>query len=172
MTTRDITTANINALSGAVVRPIMFVRLDFDVTVRRYHTEIGNRTATHPDHGAETYIGVGDFGGIVGDLTENIGQAAQEVRIALSGINSDLITESLGDDYHLRDVDIMLGLDNASGQLVTDPVILWAGYMDKPGFTFDKGKADLIMTCESKLTLRRLPVTLPANTCFECRTLF
>jgi hypothetical protein len=152
MTTRDISAANISALEGSVVRPILFVRLDFDVTVRRFHTEIGPRTATHPDHGAEVYTGVGDFGGIVGDVTESIGSAPLEVRIALSGINSALITESLGDDYHLRDVDIMLGLDNASGSLVADPVILWGGYMDKPGFTFEKGKADLIMTCESKAT--------------------
>lgn len=152
MSTRDISAANITALEGSVVRPIVFVRLDFDVTVRRFHTEIGDRNATHPDQGSELYIGVGDFGGIVGDITESIAHAPQEVRIALSGINSDLITEALGDDYHLRDVDIMLGLDNASGQLITDPVVLWGGYMDKPGFTFDKGKADLIMTCESKAT--------------------
>lgn len=153
MATRDISAANISAIKDSVVRPILFVRLDFDLGVQRFHTEIGPRTATHPTHGAEVYTGVGDFGGITGDVTESIGNAPQAVRLALSGINSTLITESLGDDYHRRDVDIMLGLDNSSGQLVSDPVILWSGYMDKPGYTFSQGRADMIMTCESKATI-------------------
>jgi len=153
MSIRDISAANIAAIKSAVVRPIIFVRLDFDTGVQRFHTEIGPRTATHPVYGSETYTGLGDFGGITGEVTESIGNAPQAVRIALSGINGTLISESLAEDYHRRDVDIMLGLDNASGQLVGDPVVLWGGYMDKPGFTFEQGKADLIMTCESKATL-------------------
>lgn len=153
MSIRDISAANIAAVTGPVVRPIIFVRLAFDGGAQRFHTEIGPRTATHPVHGAEVYQGLGDFGGITGEVTESIGNAPQAVRLALSGINATLKSEALAEDYHRRDVDIMLGLDNASGQLVSDPVVLWGGYMDKPGFVFEKGKANLLMTCESKATI-------------------
>lgn len=155
MSTRDITQAYIDALRDAVVRPIVFVRLAFDGNVQRYHTEIGPITATSPTYGSEEYLGLGDFGGITGSIKESVSNAPQAVRVALSGLNSTLLTEALDEDYHRRDAEIMLGLDDTSGDLIGDPVVLYSGYMDKPDITLENGKSDLILTLESKATLEQ-----------------
>jgi hypothetical protein len=81
---RTISALNEGALNARVVRPILFLRLDFFTGVKRFHTEIGDRDAVHPIFGNETYTGVGDFGGISSNITESIAQAPQAVKFSLT----------------------------------------------------------------------------------------
>lgn len=158
MSTRDITTANINALNASVVKPVLFARLDFSSGVQRYHTEIGPKTAVHPVHGSESYTGVGDFGGIQGEAIESVSGAPQALRLALSGVNSTLINIALTDDYFRRDAEVMIGLEDATGTLIDDPVILFSGFMDKVDIALNDKIGTFVLTCESRgQNLRRAP---------------
>lgn len=152
--TRTISTANVNAMAAGTVRPILFCRLAFASGAVRVHTEIGPRVATHPIYGSETYNGVGDFGGISGNFVESISNAQEGIRLALSGVSSTFITAALNaSEYHHRDVDMMFGFDDENGDLVDDPVVLTTYYMDKCTITLGKGKADIVLQCESRASI-------------------
>lgn len=154
MSTRDITSATISALGLATIRPILFARLDFASGALRVHTEIGPRTVTHPVHGSEIYTGLGDFGGISGSFVESVGNAANPIKLALAGVNSSLAALALdSSEYHWRNVDLMFGFDDSDGQLVDDPVVLTTYYMDTCDLTLEEGRADIIMTCESRAAI-------------------
>jgi hypothetical protein len=149
---RDITTLNQNAILAQDVRPIMFARMAFSSGVRRLHTEIGSRTATHPIFGAESYIGIGDFGGMTSDIKESISVAPDSISIAISGVSSVFVDIALDDDYYRRDIELMFGFDDEDGVLLDDPVIVYSGFMDKAGISVGAGKAEITLTCESRAT--------------------
>lgn len=153
MSIRDISTLNQNATTARIVRPILFARLDFVSGVKRVHTEIGPRTATHPIFGAEVYTGVGDFGGITQAITESVSAAPYAVKLALAGVNATLMNHALTDDYHRRDAELMFGFDDENGDLLDDPVIVWSGFMDKVDIALAQGLSDIMLTCEYRATL-------------------
>ena len=150
---RNISALNETALNARVVRPIMFLRLDFLSAVQLFHTEIGPRDAVHPIFGSETYTGVGDFGGITSNIVESISQAPQGVKFSITGVKSSLIQTALTDDYHRRNADALFGFDDENGVLIDDPVIVWSGFMDKFDIVLGKDKGQMTLTCESRGTI-------------------
>lgn len=150
---RNISALNEAALNARVVRPILFLRLDFFSGVQRFHTEIGPRDAVHPIFGLETYLGLGDFGGISSNVTEDISQSPSAVKFSLTGVKSSLIQIALDDAYHRRDAEAMFGFDDENGELIDDPVIVWSGYMDKADIVLGKQTGEITLTCESRLTI-------------------
>ena len=155
MTTRDITATNQTATLERVVRPVIYGRFAFSSGVKRFHTQIGPRTAVHPVFGSESYIGVGDFGGITVDVVESVSNAAEAIKVSLSAINSGLVSDALTDDYHGRDVDFLVGFDDANGDLVDDPVELWSGYMDTVEIALSERTAEMTLTAESRALIGR-----------------
>ncbi len=149
---RDITAANETALLAQVVKLVYFARLDFSGGVQRMHTEIGPKTVVHPIHGSETYIGIGDFGGMTGSVVESVSKAPQSLRLGLTGVKASLITTALTDDYYRRDVEIMLGLEDEAGDLIADPEILFSGFMDVADMNLDRGLGQMSIVCESRGT--------------------
>lgn len=152
MTKRNISASNESATLGAVFRAVLFVRLNFAGGVRRMHTEIGPRTITHPIHGSELYLGLGDFGGLSSEVVESISGAPKSVKISLSGVTSALVTDAFTDDYFRRDADILIGLYDNAGALIDDPEYLFSGFMDKVDISLDDGLAQMTMYCESRGT--------------------
>ena len=149
---RTIAAANETALLAKVVKTVFFVRMDFSSGVQRFHTEIGPTTATHPIHGAEVYTGIGDFGGLQGDVVESVSGAPQAIRLSISGVKASLVNDALVDDYYRRDVDVMLGLEDTVGDLIEDPEILFSGFMDKVDIGLAEGLGQMVLTCESRGT--------------------
>lgn len=149
---RDIAAANETALLAQVVKMVYFVRMDFSSGVQRMHTEIGPKTATHPIHGAEVYTGIGDFGGITSAVIESVSKAPQTLQLSLTGVKASLITTALTDDYFRRDVEVMLGLEDTAGDLISDPEILFSGFMDTVNLTLDKDLGAMTLVCESRGT--------------------
>lgn len=146
---RPISVPNENALLARVIRPILFVRLDFSSGIQRYHTEIGPRTAVHPIFGSENYNGVGDFGGITSDVVESVSGAPAALSLTLSGVGP-ISNQIFVDDYHGRSIELMLGLDDESGTLIDDPEILYSGFMDKADFALREGESAITLVCEGR----------------------
>ena len=155
---RSISASNETASLDRVAKAVLFVRLDFASGVRRLNTEIGSKTVVHPVHGAEFYTGLGDFGGISSEVVESIIGAPQSLRISLTGVKSAFITDALTDDYYRRDVDVLIGLEDAAGDAIDDPEYLFSGFMDKVDISLSEGLAEMTMVCESRGTnLLRVP---------------
>ncbi len=153
---RAIDATNETAFLDQVVKAVFYARMDFSSGVQRVHTEIGPQTVTHPVHGAEAYIGIGDFGGITGSVVESVSGSPQAIRLSLTGVKASWINMGLVDDYYRRDVEIMLGLEDPSGDLVADPEILFSGFMDKIDMALNEGIGQMTLTCESRGTNLRL----------------
>ncbi len=149
---RDISAANEAALLGGNVRLVLFARLDFSSGVQRYHTEIGPLQATHPIFGSETYTGLGDFGGISGEIIESVAAAPQKVTLLITGADPTISDLVLLDDYHRRDAELMIGLFDDNNTLIDDPVIVFSGFMDTSSINLNAGLANISLTCESRGT--------------------
>jgi hypothetical protein len=149
---RDISATNETGFNQALVKMVFFARLDFSSGVKRFHTEIGPKTVTHPVHGSESYDGLGDFGGISKEVKESTAGKPIGVVIGLTGVDSALINDAFTDDYFRREGSIMIGLEDASGAMLDDPEVLFEGYMDKMEIAFVKGKANIAMSLESRGT--------------------
>lgn len=149
---RTISALNETALLQSNVKTVLFVRLDFASGVQRWHTEIGPRTAVHPIYGAETYTGIGDFGGLSSDIIESVSGAPQPLTMSLTGLDSSLINTALTDDYFRRDAEILLGLEDAAGDLIDDPIVLYSGYMDKVDVALQEGSGQISLNLESRGT--------------------
>jgi len=149
---RNISASNEAAFAEAYVKLVIFTRLDFSSGVKRYHTEIGPKTATHPIHGSESYEGIGTFGGINGAVKESTSGAPIGLTIGLSGLDSALINTAFTDDYFRREAEVMIGLEDANGDLIDDPEILFSGFMDKIDIAMQKGSASMSLQLESRGT--------------------
>lgn len=147
---RDINATNETALLQRVVRPITFARLDFSSGAERYHTDIGPRNATHPIHGSEVYTGIGDFGGIEGDVVETIKSVAETVNLTITGVDATKVNLAITDNFFMRDVEIMFGLLDESGDLVANPEVLFSGFMGKADIALEAGLGQIMLTCESR----------------------
>ncbi len=149
---RRISTPNEAGTLAAVVKPVVFARLDFSTGVQRFHTEIGPKTAVHPTFGSESYTGIGDFGGLSSDVSETVSGAPTNLTLSLTGLDASLINISLTDDYFRRSAEIMLGLEDGAGAPLDDPEILFSGYMDKIDVVLSAGFAQLTLNLESRGT--------------------
>ena len=149
---RTISSTNETATLAANTKIVIFVRLDFSSGVQRWHSEIGPKTATHPLYGAELYTGIGDFGGISSELKESTSGAPEPLQLAITGVDSSLINIALVDDYFRREAELMLGIEDAAGDLIDDPIILYSGYMDKVDAMVKQNLAQLMMNLESRGT--------------------
>jgi len=149
---RTISATNEAAFLSQYLRIVMFVRLDLSSGVQRFHTEIGPKIAVHPIFGSETYLGLGDFGGINGEVRESTQGSPIGISLMLTGVSASLVNKSFVDDYFRRDADVMIGLQNEAGNLIDDPEILFSGYMDTVNISFTKNNATIQMQLESRGT--------------------
>ncbi len=150
---RTLTTLNENATLAQVVKWVLYLRLDFASGVKRYHTEIGPETVTHPVYGAETYTGIGDFGGLVSDITESVDGNPERLQLGLTGVKSSLITDVLTDDYVDREIELMIEWRDTDDEAVDDPTILFSGYMDNVDIVLGPQLGMMTLSAESRGSL-------------------
>lgn len=148
---RGLSVANVSALDGVIVRPVVMVQLEFDEpTGTLYlHDDIGSITANDWDGVSRTWSGLGDFGGI-GKLEEGREISPYKVDLVLSGIDAAIASQVLTDDSVLRSVYILIALLNDDRELVDDPHPMWGGKIDDLQVAI--GSESVIkVTCESQL---------------------
>jgi len=152
MAKRSLNASNETATLSKQLKIVIFARLDFASGVQRFHTEIGPKTATHPIYGSELYLGIGDFGGISGEIKETTSNAPEPLRLSLTGLSASLTATAITDDYFRRDAELMIGFENDLGNLIANPEILYSGYMDKVDIVLQEDMAQLSLTLEHRGT--------------------
>ncbi len=126
---RGLSATNQTEVAKNHVQVVLMVNLAFD-TPAYFHTGIGNIT-----YGGNTYLGVGDFGGVDG-VEESESISPSPIRLSLSGIDSTLISECLNSGRYGDRITIYEGYRQDDGTLVDDPWILASG-------TYEFGVVDL-----------------------------
>lgn len=144
---RSLPASYVTALSSAVIRPVMFAKLDFTSGILYLHDSIGTFTFD-----GQTWQGVGDFGS-VSSIEEGAQLSPYKITLTLSGLDPTIsnIGSAGTEDYYLRPVTVYLGLLDEDEALIADPTAVWSGFMDV--MKISSGDTDSIsLTCESELT--------------------
>lgn len=158
----------------ASITMVCMVEVGYDSGTVRVHDGIGSITISElllteagepldaengdnltTENAAQTFLGIGDFGGIE-SVEENIEVVARQVTLTCSGLDSAWVTPALTENYQNRTVTIYLGFFSPdAGTLLGSPEVIWEGRINQQTITLAKGEATLSMTCEHRL--RREP---------------
>lgn len=149
---RGLTSLNAAAASARHVRPITFLELRFDSATLYLHNGVGTYI-----WGGHTWIGVGALGSI-GDVDESDDLSAPGAIYQLSGINTTILTESLGEQIYKRLAIRYEGFLDDNGALVDTPHELRRDFMHRMPSSRG-GEIDTItLHCESEMIAdRRAP---------------
>lgn len=137
-------------VSAAVVSPVFFVEMDFASGFVRAWSGYGSLVWD-----SKTWLGAGHLMEIE-PLSESVDFVANGANLKLNGIPSDLIAIALGETYQGRDATIYLGLLDAAGAVIADPVPIYAALMDTMEIDEDGETATIIVRVESQaISLKR-----------------
>ena len=142
--------SGMQAVSTAdVVRPIFLVRMVFDSgeTPNELNLWSGVGDLTYD---SETYTGVGDLLNISA-VTETSDMQASGLNVTLTGVKSSLVVIAKDHEYQGRAITVMLGAFDASGDLVADPTVIFAGFMDTMTIAESGETSTISIACENKL---------------------
>jgi len=142
--------SGMQAVSTAdVVRPIFLVRMVFDSgeTPNELNLWSGVGDLTYD---SETYTGVGDLLNISA-VTETSDMQASGLNVTLTGVKSSLVVIAKDHEYQGRAITVMLGAFDASGDLVADPTVIFAGFMDTMTIAESGQTSTISIACENKL---------------------
>lgn len=142
---RSLTPAVIDAITAENVLPVIFAKMEFDT---------GSILVSTADRllvfDSEIYQGVAGFGG-VGQIEEAAELSANGMNLMLSGIDTNLLSIALGENYQGRPVRVWIGfLDRVTYQLIDTPALIFKGRMDTMEIKAGE-KADINLICENRL---------------------
>jgi hypothetical protein len=135
--------------AAAFIQPnvsvVTFAMLDFASGIIRVHNSIGTYT-----WGGFDWLGVGDFGEI-SKLEEGADISPYGIVLTLSGLDINLMSVALTQDYFRRPAEIYIGALSADDELLGEPLIMWAGYMDVMSVSAGDDNNAVTINCESEL---------------------
>ena len=142
---RNLTSGQITALTAEVLRTAVFVQASFISTTVYLWTGSGNTTWN-----GHTWIGLGSLLDV--SVSEDGATVSPRgIIITLSGLDTTLLSEALGDFGLGLPVTVYLALYDSSFALIDAPFITWAGRMDQPDFEVSGTSCILTINCEDRL---------------------
>jgi len=138
---RNLTSGMVTQVTADTLTPVLLFKFEFDSGALRLWTGAGEIT-----YDSEVYTGSGRLLEMT-TITETQSVKASGVNFRLSGVNGDLISLALTEDYNGRDANVWLGaIEN--GSLVTSPYLVFKGKMDV--MEFDEGGEDSQITLSAE----------------------
>ena len=147
----DATSAFVAALDANVLRPAIFVSMAF--ANETLHLWSGTGTVTW---NGISWSGVGTLGSIA-SVEEGSTVQARGTVLTLSGIDPQLLGDSLSDLQQGLPVTVWLALFDSTPAIIANPVIVFQGRMDQPTITMDGTTATIQINCESRLIDMNVP---------------
>ena len=142
---RSLTSGMQTAVTADLVRPITLVQCAFDSGNLNLWSGIGDLTVDSVD-----YVGAGSLLSI-GEITESSELSANGITVTLSGVTSPLITKARDEDYQGRELKVLLGAMDASNGVISDPVVIFSGFMDVMTINESGETATIQVTVENRL---------------------
>lgn len=124
---RDITAgATTASQSSEGYSVVAAAELDFESGFLRLHSGAGDKKIF-----GNTYQGIGSFGRITA-IEESTELSATVIELGISGIENDRnnVTIALTENYRNRPGTLYLAFIDLNGDVVSDPIILFRGFMD------------------------------------------
>lgn len=152
---RDLETTFETAIEGSVVKPFLMFDLDFSSPVYLW-TGYGDITY-NSGSGNNTYIGAGTALDMSA-LEEVQDLSAAGITLTLAGLGTEgteLLTKALTEEYQGKDVTIILGALDDSGDIIDDPIIVYKGFMDTLSINESAETSSISLTVENKLIMLR-----------------
>jgi hypothetical protein len=150
---RTMTAAMATALSAEVLYPALLCQMNFSNANVNVWSGLGNVVWN-----GNTYTGLGDFAGI-STISEDSTVEAKNVTLELSGVPLNIISVEAQQDLYLAMYDlnilqpcqIWLALRYANGAIISDPILSYKGFMDKPDIDIQPETMSLSISLENIL---------------------
>jgi hypothetical protein len=142
---RDMTSAYQAAISSAILRPALFVQATFVSGPLYVWSGMGPITWN-----GQTWIGVGTLG-TVSTIEEGSTVSAKGVTLTLSGLDPTLLEDVMEEFQVGLPALVYLGVFDATGALIADPVCCFSGRMDQPTIDISGTTASIAINCENRL---------------------
>lgn len=142
----------ISALTAPVLRTAILASLQFSNETLYLWSGIGPLTWS-----GMTFQGVGTLGKVDG-ISEDTNVEAKGVTISLSGIPSSMIGEALDNVRLMQTAQLWLMCFDASGNIISTPVVSFVGLMDKARIEDDGNTCTITINVENVLADLNRPV--------------
>ena len=139
---RGLSAGNLAAIALPHIRPIVFVKLEFDGGTEYIHNAVGTYTTL-----SQSWEGIGALGDI-GPLEEGLDLSPFGVSMTLNALNAELLAIATGEEVFNRRATIYIGYLDENGVLVADPQERWSGFMDNISIRLGAENA-LALQCEN-----------------------
>ena len=141
---RGLSAPNVTASTALHVRPLVFVKLEFDGVTYYYHNGVGNYV-----WGGFAWQGIGALGAI-GPIEESLDLSPYAVSMGLTVFEPALLAEAVAEEIYNKPATVYIGLLDDNGQLVADPQERWGGGMDHTTIRLGGGDDHIELLCESE----------------------
>ena len=142
---RSLTSSMQTAVTADLVRPIILVQCAFDSGDLNLWNGIGTLTVSSVD-----YVGAGTLLSI-GEIAESSELQANGITVTLSGITDPLLSKARDEDYQGRELKVLLGAMDSSNGVISDPVIVFSGFMDTMVINDSAETATIQIAVENRL---------------------
>jgi hypothetical protein len=134
-----------SAVTADLVRPITLVQCAFDSGNLNLWSGIGDLTVSGVD-----YVGAGSLLSI-GEIAETSELSANGINVTLSGVSEPLITKARDEDYQGRELKVLLGAMDAANGVISNPIVVFSGFMDTMIIQDGESTATIQVTVENRL---------------------
>ena len=146
---RSLTGAMASVTTDAVVRPAYFVKMTFDSNdnpaLLNVWSGVGSIT-----YDSDTYTGVGDLLSI-SEIVESADISAAGINVSITGIKSEFLAIAKNHQYQGRPLSVALGAFNNTGSLISNPVVMFSGFMDTMIISENDKTSTIKISVENKL---------------------
>lgn len=142
---RTLTSGMQTAATADLVRP--FFLLDLEFTSGSIYLWTGHGDLSW---NSNTYLGAGDIL-TLSPFEEKTDLGATGANVVITGVKSSLVAKARDEDYQGRPIKIRLGAFDSTASIISDPVIVFSGFMDT--MTIDEGAetSTISIACENRL---------------------
>lgn len=147
---RDLTGGVLTASTAGVVRPVLLLDLILDSGTVRLNNSDRNFTV-----GGNLYLGVARLGAV--SSVEDTAQLQSSVlKMSLSGIGPQFLTQLMAENYQGRTANLYLALLDSGYRVIDDPTLIFRGIIDQVSVSV--GEAAVIsMTAQNELARWETP---------------
>lgn len=142
---RDLTPDFAEALADRDLRPVIFFEGEFASGTVRLWSGLGEI-----GWAGQSWSGAGALLGL-GSIEETSEVVAGGTSVSLSGIPLDLVQMAIAEARQGLPGRVWLGLLTVEGQIISDPVLAFAGRLDVPEITDDAESCRITISYESRL---------------------
>lgn len=141
--TRGLSASNLAAIALPHIRPIVFVKFEFDDGTVYVHNAVGTFTWS-----SQNWTGIGALGDI-GAIEDGLDLSPYGVTLQCNALDTTFLNTAVNEEVFNRRITIYLGYLGEDGALVATPQERWSGYMDNISVRLG-GEDGLALQCENE----------------------